>query len=88
MAQVHGSIEEDVVQEDHPNKDNRSWAFNQRFDKKFKSGDTDQYVKPVNYKRDTNNYDGRRVNTVKKPKIVATPLSKGALRRGTVAPTA
>jgi len=86
MRQVHSSIEEDKLHDDHPNKDNRSWAFNQRFEQKFKSGDAGLYVKPVNFNKDTNNYDGRRLTTQKKPKVIATPLSKDALRRRTVVP--
>lgn len=59
--------------------------MNQQFQEKFKQGNVKEYVKPVTFNRDTDNYDGRRVSTTKKPKVIATPLSKGAMRRGTAA---
>jgi|TARA_B110000503_G_C6929152_1_gene322018 hypothetical protein len=49
--------------------------MNQQFQDKFKEGNVKEYVKPVKYNRDTDAYDGRRISTVKKPKVVATPLS-------------
>ena len=44
-----------------------------------------EYVKPVTFKKDTDVYDGRRLSTMKKPKVIATPMSKDALRRRTAA---
>jgi hypothetical protein len=60
---------------DNSNRETRSWAMNQQFQEKFKEGNVKEYVKPVTFKRDTDNYDGRRLTTVKKPKVIATPMS-------------
>ena len=50
---------------DNSNRETRSWAMNQQFQDKFKEGNVKEYVKPVTFKRDTDTYDGRRLNTVK-----------------------
>ena len=76
MIYLKDSIQKDDVMADHSNKETRSWAMNQQFQEKFKEGNVKEYVKPVNFVRDTDNYDGRRLSTNKKPKVLVTPLSQ------------